>query len=184
MLAAGARVGSSEITGPLGAGGMGEVYRARDAPWPRGPCSDNDTIASPRAQGLGRLLSGRVCRDVSAHVRDLRSSVPNEGQTARPFEGVGIMAEDNSGQEGAPAAMPSRGQANPRRGISESSRWGWGPSAIEREVGQEGQEALSRRELLKRAGLVVGAAVVVPVSAAAQTPATARAGDTESAHAS
>jgi O-antigen/teichoic acid export membrane protein len=29
----------------------------------------------------------------------------------------------------APAAMPSRGQANPRRGISERSRWGWGPSA-------------------------------------------------------
>ena len=32
-------------------------------------------------------------------------------------------------QEGAPAAMPSRGRANPRRGISEDSRWGWGPSA-------------------------------------------------------
>jgi uncharacterized protein YecE (DUF72 family) len=31
----------------------------------------------------------------------------------------------------APAAMPSRGQLNPRRGISERSRWGWGPSASE-----------------------------------------------------
>ncbi|MBI1916751.1 MAG: thiamine phosphate synthase, partial [Planctomycetes bacterium] len=29
----------------------------------------------------------------------------------------------------AAAAMPSRGRADPRRGISESSRWGWGPSA-------------------------------------------------------
>jgi len=29
----------------------------------------------------------------------------------------------------APAAMPSRGQANPTRGISVSARWGWDPSA-------------------------------------------------------
>ena len=29
-LAAGARLGSCEVTGSLGAGGMGEVYRARD----------------------------------------------------------------------------------------------------------------------------------------------------------
>jgi hypothetical protein len=32
----------------------------------------------------------------------------------------------------APAAMPSRGQGNPRRGISVSSRWGRGPSATEK----------------------------------------------------
>ena len=63
--------------------------------------------------------------------------------------------------------MPSRGQVNPRRGISESSRWGWGPSAIEKEVGLD---TLSRRDLLKRAGLAVGAAVVVPVISAAAQP--------------
>src|SRR6185295_15453352 len=34
------------------------------------------------------------------------------------------------GLKEAPAAMPSRGQAEPRRGIGVSSRWGWGPSAI------------------------------------------------------
>src|SRR5436309_1131561 len=33
----------------------------------------------------------------------------------------------------APAAMPSRGHGNPRRGISVSSRRGWGPAAIEEE---------------------------------------------------
>jgi outer membrane lipoprotein-sorting protein len=34
----------------------------------------------------------------------------------------------------APAAMPSRGKANPRRGISVSSRRGWGPGAIEQKL--------------------------------------------------
>jgi gluconate 2-dehydrogenase gamma chain len=63
--------------------------------------------------------------------------------------------------------MPTRGQANPKRGVSESSRRGWGPGASEIE------EGLTRRELLKRAGLVVGAvgaAVVVPLVPAAAQP--------------
>src|SRR5262245_5660218 len=30
--------------------------------------------------------------------------------------------------------MPSRGRANPRRGISASTRWGWGPSATEKKM--------------------------------------------------
>src|SRR2546428_13795206 len=35
----------------------------------------------------------------------------------------------------APAATPSRGHANPRRGVSVSSRWGWGPSASGKKEG-------------------------------------------------
>jgi tetratricopeptide (TPR) repeat protein/4-amino-4-deoxy-L-arabinose transferase-like glycosyltransferase len=37
--------------------------------------------------------------------------------------------EETNHGTAAPAAMPSRGQANPRRGISVSSRRGWGPGA-------------------------------------------------------
>jgi len=35
--------------------------------------------------------------------------------------------------------MLSRGHVNPRRGISVSSRWGWGPSASERKLGWMGR---------------------------------------------
>ena len=38
-------------------------------------------------------------------------------------------AEGISAGAKAPAATPSRGHGNPRRGVSVSSRWGWGPTA-------------------------------------------------------
>jgi competence protein ComEC len=62
---------------------------------------------------------------------------------ARTLSGVSLSIDVDG--IGAAAAMPSRGQANPRRGISESLRWGraptrgsrawgpgWGPSATEK----------------------------------------------------
>ena len=42
---------------------------------------------------------------------------------------------------GAPAAMPSRGQGNPRRGIGVSTRRGWGPAANEKTSGIAGRES-------------------------------------------
>jgi probable rRNA maturation factor len=40
-----------------------------------------------------------------------------------------------AGQAGAPAAIPSRGHEDPRRGISVSSRRGWGPAASDGSLG-------------------------------------------------
>jgi hypothetical protein len=56
---------------------------------------------------------------------------------------VDFYLVDAGSEEEAPAAMPSRGQVNPRRGISVSSRRGWGPGASEK---------LDRDELRRRHG--------------------------------
>ena len=49
------------------------------------------------------------------------------GLKARYIEALILEIE----RTGAPAAMPSRGHGEPRRGISISSRRGWGPAASE-----------------------------------------------------
>jgi hypothetical protein len=41
----------------------------------------------------------------------------------------GRDGQEGRDREGAPAAMPSRGHADPTRGVSEETRWGWGPAA-------------------------------------------------------
>src|SRR4029453_10220542 len=68
------------------------------------------------------------------------------------------FAEGNANREGlgdspgAPAAMPSRGQENPRRGIGVSSRWGWGPSASENECRLGRMNAIEVRQIVKKFG--------------------------------
>jgi eukaryotic-like serine/threonine-protein kinase len=65
MLASGSKVGPYQIVGPLGAGGMGEVYRARDTRLDRTvaikilPSSVSaDPVAKQRFEREARLISG------------------------------------------------------------------------------------------------------------------------------
>jgi eukaryotic-like serine/threonine-protein kinase len=73
-LAAGSRLGPYEIVSPLGAGGMGEVYRARDPRLgrdvaikvlPEAFASDAERLGRFRAPGQGRQANGNCRRDIT-----------------------------------------------------------------------------------------------------------------------
>src|SRR5437868_1283039 len=53
-----------------------------------------------------------------------------------------------AGKAGAPAATPSRGHGKPRRGVSVSSRRGWGPAAIEKKVALSHVDARGRVKMV------------------------------------
>ncbi len=66
-LVPGGRLGPYEITGAIGAGGMGEVYRAHDTKLnrdvaikvlPEAFASDSERLAFPRERGPSRFWSG------------------------------------------------------------------------------------------------------------------------------
>jgi serine/threonine protein kinase len=61
-LATGTRIGSYEVVGPLGKGGMGEVYRARDT-------------------RLGRDVALKVLPDAFAHDAERRARFEREART-------------------------------------------------------------------------------------------------------
>jgi hypothetical protein len=62
-LAAGTRLGLHEIIAPIGAGGMGEVYKARRAGWYRSmdaPLAGRSDLGAPARQPFG-LRTGGGC---------------------------------------------------------------------------------------------------------------------------
>jgi serine/threonine protein kinase len=70
----GARVGPYEIVAPLGSGGMGEVYKARDTRLDR-TVAIKVLPADLSSDGFARAVRARGARDrrarPSAHLRDL-----------------------------------------------------------------------------------------------------------------
>ncbi|OFW29422.1 MAG: hypothetical protein A3H97_17245 [Acidobacteria bacterium RIFCSPLOWO2_02_FULL_65_29] len=78
------------------------------------------------------------------------------------FAGTGIAGARSFlfSDRQAPAAMPSRGQAEPRRGISVSTRWGWGPGASEKKLAQAAaRHGRGRWSVVTISGTVIAAAI-------------------------
>jgi serine/threonine protein kinase len=94
MLAAGTRLGAYEVTASIGAGGMGEVYRARDLKLdrdvalkilPAAFAADPDRLArfEREAQGAGGAQSSAHRADLRHRGLDRRSSAGDGARRRR-----------------------------------------------------------------------------------------------------
>ena len=80
-ISAGSRLGSFEVLGPLGAGGMGEVYRARDT-------------------RLGREVALKVLPETLSSDRDRLTRFEQEARAASALNHPNIVTIHEIGREG------------------------------------------------------------------------------------
>ena len=117
--APGARLGPYEITARLGAGGMGEVYRARDSKLERDVAMKVLPTPFPRTPNASRASSAKRRSSPSSIIRTSpRSTASRTGRRARPGHG----ARRGRGPRGAARARrdPARRGAGHRRQIAEA----------------------------------------------------------------
>src|SRR6266849_9711162 len=110
MLTASTRLGPYEVVGPLGAGGMGEVYRARDT-------------------RLGREVAVKVLPEPFASSPDRLARFEREAKAVAALSHPNILAIHDYGSEGPVAHLACR-PANALRSFLSFRLHLWRPSVL------------------------------------------------------
>ena len=163
-LTPGTRIGVYEVTGVLGAGGMGEVYRARDTKLNRDVALKMlpDAFAAiPTPRPLPARSAGAGLAQPSAHRGDLRA----RGQRRHPRAVLELVEGDTLADRIARGPLPVRrgaaDRAADRRGARSRARAGHHPPRPE--AGQHQGHARRRGEGARlRPGEADGAGRVRP----------------------